>query len=107
MFQYFPRKAACANTGGESMSDIVEHGAVPTIYADGFDDHQIINGSLRCTGYTIAPGDFPGCEPLKMAVVKLIISPAGADASQMETQRVLREKPAPALQIMLSKMRGH
>jgi hypothetical protein len=89
------------------MSDIVEHSAVPTIYADGFEDYQIINGSLRCTGFTISPGDFPGSEPLKIAVVKLIISPAGADAAQMETQRVLRERPTPAIQMLQGKMRGH
>jgi len=93
--------------GGEIMSEIVEGGPVPVIYADGFEDYQVVNGSLRCTGFIISAGDFPGSEPVKLAVVKLIVSPAGADAAQMETQRVLREKPAAPIHIMQGKMRGH
>jgi hypothetical protein len=96
------------NQRGEiAMSDIVEHGVVPTIYADGFEDYQIVNGSLRCTGFVISAGDFPGSDPVKIAVIKLIISPAGADAAQLETQRVLREKPTHTHQIGAGRSKGH
>lgn len=79
---------------GETMSDleILECGPVPEFYTDGFSAYRVVNGVLRCTGYTLQPDQFAG-NLVAVAVIRLAVSLVGADAAQAETLRVLREKP--------------
>jgi hypothetical protein len=56
---------------------------LPPVYVDGFGAYRKLNGVLRCIGYVLESG----------AQLNLIVSLAGADQAQLDTQRVLREEP--------------
>lgn len=77
------------------------------IYVDGFGDYCVVNGVLRCTGFTLVAGQFPGLGSARVAVVKLIVSIAGADQAQLDTHRALRERPTPGVHIWNSDKTSH
>jgi hypothetical protein len=92
------------------MSDvdlIEETNSLIPVYVDGFGEFRVMNGVLRCTGFQLSAGQFPGSGPARTAVVKLIISIAGADQAQLETQRVLREGPTKGIQIWRGESASH
>ena len=61
----------------------------PTIYVDGFGAYRTINGVLRCIGYVIGGG----------AQLNLVISLAGAEATNRMTRAALDEKQTKGIQI--------
>ena len=63
---------------------LLQAAGMPTVYVDGFGAFRKINGVLRCVGFTIDSG----------AQINLIVSLAGAEASNLEARRVLDEKPS-------------
>lgn len=78
--------------------DLIEQAANLTpIYVDGFGAFRKINGVLRCIGYVLETG----------AHLNLIVSLAGADQAQIETQRVLREQPTSSIQIWSGEALAH
>jgi hypothetical protein len=87
--------------------EIHEPRPLKPIYVDGFGQFTLINGVLRCTGFTISESEIPGLGAVRTAQVKLIVSLAGADQAQMETQRILREKPATGSQIWRGERPAH
>ncbi|WP_029581981.1 hypothetical protein [Bradyrhizobium sp. URHD0069] len=60
---------------------VAQSGCAPTMYFDGFGYFRKINGVLRCVGFVFGSG----------AQLNLVISLAGADQAQIDTQRALRE----------------
>lgn len=61
----------------------------PTFYVDGFGAYRTINGVLRCIGYVIGSG----------AQLNLIMSLAGAEATNRMTRQALDEKPTKGIHI--------
>jgi hypothetical protein len=61
----------------------------PTIYVDGFGGYRKINGVLRCIGYVIGSG----------AQLNLVMSLAGAEATNQMTRQALDETPTKGLHI--------
>lgn len=77
---------------GELMTDedlIEQAGALLPVYCDGFGGYRKINGVLRCVGYVLQGG----------ANLNLIVSLAGADQAQIDTQRTLRQEPVKGVDI--------
>ena len=67
------------------MSDeelIAQATGIAPVYVDGLGAFRKINGVLRCVGYVIDTG----------AVLNLIVSLSGADATNREVRRILDEK---------------
>lgn len=62
---------------------------VPTIFVDGFGGYRKINGVLRCIGYVIGTG----------AQLTLVMSLAGAEATNRMTRHALDEKATKAIHI--------
>lgn len=63
--------------------------SLPTMYFDGFGAYRKINGVLHCIGYVLHLG----------ANLNLVVSLTGADAAQVETKRILSEKPVSGIHI--------
>jgi hypothetical protein len=61
----------------------------PTIYVDGFGAYRTINGVLRCIGYVIGSG----------AQLNLVMSLAGAEATNRMTRAALDEKTTKGIHI--------
>lgn len=62
---------------------------VPTTYVDGFGAYRTINGVLRCIGYVIGSG----------AQLNLVMSLAGAEATNRMTRHALDEKATKGIHI--------
>lgn len=79
-------------------AELIEQASgLPPVYVDGFGAFRKINGVLRCIGYVLDTG----------AHLNLIVSLAGADQAQLETQRVLREEATPGIQIWRGEALAH
>jgi hypothetical protein len=78
--------------GNEEMTDeelLLQAANVPTVFVDGFGGYRKINGVLRCIGYVIGSG----------AQFNLVMSLAGAEATNRMTREALDEKPTKGIRI--------
>jgi hypothetical protein len=83
-----------------SMNDeelMFQAASVSTMYFDGFGCFRKVNGVLRCIGYVLDGG----------AQLNLVVSLAGADQAQIETRRVLEEKPTSGIHIWTGARLAH
>jgi hypothetical protein len=62
---------------------LLQAAGIATMYFDGFGAFRKVNGVLRCIGYVMGSG----------AQLNLVVSLTGADHAQLETRRILDEKP--------------
>jgi hypothetical protein len=69
----------------------------PTFYCDGFGAYRKINGVMRCIGYIIGNG----------AQLNLVMSLAGAEATNRMTREALDEKPTHAVHIWAGTALAH
>jgi hypothetical protein len=68
---------------------LLQAASAPTIFVDGFGGYRKINGVLRCIGYVIGNGP----------QLTLVMSLAGAEATNRMTREALDEKPTHAVHI--------
>lgn len=69
--------------------DLIEPFAVQEFFVDGFDGFHVLGGTLRCTGYKLQPLNQTNGDPLKVAVVKLVVPYGGASEAAHRTEAAL------------------